>query len=738
MKTHSTHTTPDLQEEIQQFRAAVEELKLLNEIAMEASGAGSTEAMLGMIIDKSLKVVDAEQGSILLVTGEAGASLKTFIRQDNRSSLHQSYHVGAHITGSVVYNRKPLLIEDLATDPRFETNDEERADIRSVLCVPIINQGCLIGVFMMTNKKGGRPFTVDDQRLLIILSAQAGQLIANAQIEEETSRKKAELANAQLETEKWRELDDLKSSFFADISHEFRAPLTLILGPIEQLIAGTRKGDPQDDYRRIRRNARRLLRLITDVLDLSRVEAKSMKLHVEEGDLVPLVRSIVESFHPLAEQNGITLRFTSVQAEMSGFFDREKVETVLYNLLSNALKFTPRDGTVSVALGSSDAEPAHERAVSLTVADSGRGIPAEKLAHLFDRYYQVEEADRQTGTGLGLALTKGLVDLHHGTINVTSCKDGGSSFTVQLPFDRSCFAPGEIIEVEATDMIPGTARQESVSDLPEPGAPSESNQPATPGLPLMLIVEDDTDLRRYICDNLKRSYRIFEASDGEIGLSIARDIIPDIVISDVGMPVMDGIQLCRNLKDDERTSHIPVIFLTARAAQDAKLAGLETGADDYIVKPFDWRELETRVQNLVEGRKRLRERFSRTTLLKPSEMAITSMDETFLMKVMASIERSMGDEAFSVENLARDVAMSYSQLHRKLTALLNQSPNEVIRSMRLQRARDLIERDAGTISEIAYTVGFGSPAYLTKCFREQFGIVPSQVRRKPGPPAPDV
>jgi DNA-binding response OmpR family regulator len=254
----------------------------------------------------------------------------------------------------------------------------------------------------------------------------------------------------------------------------------------------------------------------------------------------------------------------------------------------------------------------------------------------------------------------------------------------------------------------------------------------------MLIVEDDPEMRRYLCDTLKRSYRIFEASDGEIGLSIARDIIPDIVISDVGMPVMDGLQLCRNLKDDERTSHIPVVLLTAMAAQGTKMAGLETGADDYIVKPFDWRELHTRVQNLVEGRKHLRERFSRTTLLKPSEMAVTSMDEAFLMKVLASIEQSMGDEAFSVENLARDVAMSYSQLHRKLTALLNQSPNELIRSMRLQRAKDLIERGAGTISEIAYTVGFGSPAYLTKCFREQFGIVPSQVRRKSGAPPPGV
>jgi len=735
LKPNTPQNTRNPEEEIQRLRAAVEELKLLNDIALASSGAGSIEAMLGMIIDKSLKMVNAEQGSVFLVTGEADTSLKTFVRQDNRSSLRQSYHVGTHIIGSVVYNRKPLLIENLAADRRFETNEQERADIRSVLCVPIINQGRLIGVFMMANKKGGHSFTEDDQRLLMILSAQAGQLIANAQLQQETSRKKEELAVARVEMEKWRELDDLKSRFFADISHEFRAPLTLILGPIEQLIAGTREGDPHADYRLIRRNAHRILRLITDLLDLSRLEAKSMKLHIAGGDLVPLIRPIVESFHPLAEQNAITLRFTSESPEMRGFFDRERVETVLYNLLSNALKFTPPNGTVEVALAFGNAEPASAQWISLTVADSGRGIPTDKLAHLFDRYSQVEEADRQIGSGLGLALTKGLVELHHGTITVTSNQNRGSLFEVKLPFDRSCFTPEELAEDQPLNRIGGS---EFVSQAPEPGPLSESSQPTTSGVPLMLIVEDDPDMRRYLCDNLRKSFRIFEASDGEIGLSIARDIIPDIVISDVGMPVMDGIQLCRNLKDDERTSHIPILFLTANAAQDRKIAGLETGADDYLTKPFDWKELETRVHNLVEVRKSLRERFAQTTLLKPSEIAITSMDEAFLMKVMASIERSMGDETFSVENLAQDVAMSYSQLHRKLTALLSQSPNQLIRSMRLQRAKDLIERDAGTISEIAYTVGFGSPAYLTKCFHEQFGVVPSQVKRKPSAPSPAV
>ncbi len=720
--------------EIRRLRAVVEELKLLNTIALISSGASSLEAMLGIIIDESLKVVNAEQGSIVLVTGDTGTSLKTFIRQDNKSSLRPSYHVGAHVIGSVVHERKPLLIEDLATDKRFQATEQERADIRSLLCVPIINQARLIGAVMMVNKKGGHAFTPDDQRLLMILSAQAGQLIVNAQLREESGRKKEELAEARLETEKWRELDELKSRFFADISHEFRTPLTLILGPIEHLIAGTREGSPVGDYRLIRRNAHRLLRLINDLLDLSRLEAKSMKLHVAEGDIALTLRMVAESFQLWSEQHGIALRWTSVPHALHGYFDRDKVETVLSNLLSNALKFTPRDGTVTVALALREADPEPGRWVSVNVADSGRGIPAGKVANLFDRYYQVEDADRQTGSGLGLALSKGLIELHHGAIAVTSSEDRGSVFEVHFPIDRASYLSEELAEDMAPVGSANPATPEPISQFSESPGPSPPRSTESPALPLMLIVEDDPDMRRYLCDNLKQSFRILEASDGDIALATARDTLPDVVISDVSMPVMDGLQLCRHLKEDERTSHIPFVLLTASAGQEGKLRGLESGADDYLTKPFDWKELETRVHNLVEGRRRLREGFRQAFLLTSSATAAPSMDESFLMKVKSSIERSMGDEAFNVEDLAKDVAMSYSQLHRKLTALVNQSPNQLIRSMRLHRARELLERGAGTISEIAYTVGFGSPAYLTKCFREQFGTVPSEVKLKSSSP----
>ena len=721
-------------EEIGRLRAAVAELRLLNDIAMQASGAGSSDDVLEMIIDRALTVINAEQGSILLVEGETPASLKTYMRQDNRSSLRTTYRVGTHITGSVVHNRKPLLIENLATDSRFEATAEERAEIHTVLCVPIIVLGRLIGVFMMTNKKGGRSFSREDQRLLMILSAQAGQLIANARLQEETRRKKEELAVARLETEKARELDEMKTRFFADISHEFRTPLSLILAPVEQLIARAGEEDPKADYMRIRHNARRLLRLISDILDLSRLDARSMKLGVEEGNLAQIVRSTVESFLPLAREKAVTVSVGLDEPDLCGVFDRETIETVLYNLIANALKFTPRGGTVRVTLAPVRETPSSPRSAELTVSDSGRGIPPAKLQSLFDRYFQVDETDRETGTGIGLALTRGLVELHHGMIRVTSSEGEGSSFTVNIPIDPASFTEAELRHdrrERPEQVTPGRVD----TDAPPDDAPAGPH-PAASDLPLMLIAEDDADMRRYLAEGFRKSYRIYEASDGDIGLSIARDVVPDIVISDVAMPVVDGVELCRNLKNDVRTCHIPVLLLTAVASRDTRMAGLETGADDYLAKPFEWPELATRVRNLVEGRKRLRHRFARTMFPPGPGARVASMDQVFLTHVTTAIEKSMGDEAYSVEALARDVAMSYSQLHRKLTALLGRSPNQLIRSMRLNRAKDLLERNTGTVSEISYMVGFGSPAYMTKCFREEFGIVPSDVQRNPArPPA---
>jgi signal transduction histidine kinase/DNA-binding response OmpR family regulator len=716
--------------QLQRLTAVVAELKLLNDIALAASGALSMDAVLEMIIEKSLKALNAEQGSLLLVTGESKAPLKTYIRQDNRSKLHGSYHAGTHITGYVLHHRKPLLIHDLSADGRFDTVPQEWTDIKSVLCVPIITQTQLIGVMMMINKKDGIPFTDDDQRLLMILATQAGQLIANARLVEESTRKQEELATARIEAEKWRELDQLKSRFFADISHELRTPLTLILGPTEQLIAGSLQRDVTSDYHLIRRNARRLLRLINELLDLARLEAGSLKLHVSPGNIVSLAASIIESFQPLADGHQIALRLTSASDRLDAWLDYEKVETILYNLLSNALKFTPDNGTVTLVVEPTPAAGVPAKGVRITVADSGRGIPPEKLRRLFERYYQAEERDHLSGSGLGLALTKGLVETHHGSISVESSPGQGTLFTVELPADRTSFSPEEIATYEVAEGVAREGADVAEDSRKEPARAGSGPEEPDAGLPLVLLVEDDAALRRHLRDGLKGEFRIYEASDGDVGLSIARDVIPDIVISDIAMPGMTGIELCVKLKNDERTSHIPVLLLTADAAHDKKIQGLRTGADDYVTKPFDWQELTTRVRNLIDSRRRLRERFSNATGLKPSEIATSSMDEIFLERVMQTVERAMGDENFSVEELARDIGMSYSQLHRKLTALVNQSPNHFIRSMRLQRAKDLLERNAATVSEIAYTVGFASPAYFTKCFHQQFGIVPSGVKKK--------
>ncbi len=718
---------------VEQLQAAVEELRLLNEIAVEATGAISVDALLNVIVDKSLRAMKAQQASILLCTDKGDEALKTYLRQDNQSTLRPSYRVGAHVTGYVLHHRTALLVGDLQTDPRFAGYAADFAEIRSVLCVPIINRDELLGVMLMINKKEGKPFTEGDRRLLTIVSTQAGQLIVNARLQAETARRREELTAARLETEKWRELDELKSRFFADISHELRAPLTLILGPLEELLSGKGESNPEDGYRLMWRNGRRLLRLITQMLDIARLEAGSLKLTVSEGDIISCIESVVSSFRWVADRKSLTLRFAPPHDAPAVWFDAEKVETILYNLLSNALKFTPEHGTVDVEASFSKDGDKGVSTFRLRVTDSGRGIPPEDLKRLFDRYYQVKQEDRLTGSGIGLALTKGLVELHHGHIEVSSEPGRGSIFVVELPVDKGSFAADEITGIQsrlAAESDEHTGFRERTPEVQDAGTRAPGKEAEDSGLPLMLIAEDEADMRQYLRDRFRGSFRVYEATEGGIALSIAGDVIPDIVIADVSMPGVDGIELCRQLKRDERTSHVPVVMLTAQAAQASRISGLEAGADDYLTKPFDWAELETRVHNLIEGRRRLRERFKQGTPFSVPDAAVTSMDQIFLKKVVDTIEREMGDEAFGVEDLARSTGMSYSQLHRKLTALVDRSPNQLIRSIRLRRARDLIERNAATISEIAYTVGFASPAYFTKCFHEEYGVVPSGAKRK--------
>lgn len=528
------------------------------------------------------------------------------------------------------------------------------------------------------------------------------------------------------EADKLREMDHLKSTFFANISHEFRTPLTLLLGPLEQMISGTLAGDHQKYFRIMQRNASRLLQLVNQLLDLSRLESGRMQLQVSQGNLAAFVRAIAFSFESLADRKQIQFAVEAPDLPAPVWFDPDKLEKILVNLLSNAFKFTTDEGHITV---SAQLQP-DGKMYAIEVGDTGIGIAAEQLPHVFERFYTsgiIEGAGE--GSGIGLALTKELIELHHGRIEVDSHLGQGTRFIVYLPVDAAAYAGDNKADK------PAVIREHSAVLSPMAADAADKNEP-TAGKnrqPLVLVVEDNSDVRAYISEQLKHLYRIMEAKNGQEGLDIAQKNIPDLIITDLMMPEIDGMELCRLLKTNDVTSHIPVVMLTAKGEQSDKLTGLQTGADDYLIKPFDARELSVRVSNLIEQRQRLRARFAGEMVFKPSEVAVTSVDEAFLQRVFQAIEENMDEETFGVVELADAAGMSRSQLHRKLTAITGKGPNEIIRDMRLQRAKELLEKGAGNASEIAFMVGFNSLAYFSKCFSDRFGLPPSEYAKNSAP-----
>jgi len=370
--------------------------------------------------------------------------------------------------------------------------------------------------------------------------------------------------------------------------------------------------------------------------------------------------------------------------------------------------------------------------VEIAIHDTGIGIPKEKLPKIFDRFYQVDGSHtrEQEGTGIGLSLTKELVELHRGKIEVKSEEGKGTTFTILLPLGKEYLKPEEICEPEK--------EKEKVPFIPEEMIYQEEMQTeqadigliTETGRPLLLIVEDNSDVRNYIKENLNKDYRILEGVDGEDGWNKALEHIPDLIVSDVMMPKMDGFKLCEKIKTDERTSHIPVILLTAKAASSDKIEGLEIGADDYIMKPFETDELRARIKNLIEQRKRIHEHFKKHGLFEIEEKNITPVDQKFLQKVFDLITRHVSNSSLNVESLTEDLALSRSVLHRKILSLVGETPGELIRRIRLKKAASLIEKNFGNLSEVALEVGFNNPAYFSEAFKKQFGMSPSQYQQK--------
>lgn len=540
-----------------------------------------------------------------------------------------------------------------------------------------------------------------------------------------------------LETENLKELDGLKTRFFTNISHEFRTPLTLILGPGKQLIS--KLSDPANKHTLsiILKNANRLRVLINQLLSLSKLDSGKMQLHTAETNIIPLVRGYVQSFESLAKQHKIELIFKALEDNINTWIDFEKLEQILYNLLSNAFKFTKSGDSIEVKVETQKNTSGILKDVqvcSISVSDSGSGIPKEKLANIFDRFYQADDSlIRSTeGTGIGLAVVKELVSLHHGDIKVESEYGHGTNFTIFFPLGKKHLNPDEILDETFIDPFESTTTAFKEVNLTE--QPAKKGQPigVENELPLMLIVEDNSDMRTYISSFFDTEFQIIESENGKEGIDIAFENIPDIIISDIMMPEMDGNEFCKTIKKDERTSHIPIILLTAKASKESRIESLETGADDFITKPFDGDELKVRVNNLVEQRNKLRKlienklRQRKNTFdINLDDSNISSMDEKFLRNLISILGNQYTNSGLKVEDFTREVGLSRIQLHRKITALTGTTTSEFIRNFRLNRAADLIKQKSGSISEIAYDVGFNSPSYFTESFKKYFGVPPS-------------
>lgn len=533
------------------------------------------------------------------------------------------------------------------------------------------------------------------------------------------------------EAERVKELEYFKSRFYTNITHEFRTPLTLILGMAEQI-----KKEPRRWLDRgldvIERNGQRVLHLVNQLLELSRLEFGAVKLNYQTSDVIPFLDYLVQSFHSMAAAKGVELQFKKETDACVMTFDVDQLSKVISNLLSNAIKFTPKGGRVTVEIASQKAPSGAE--LLIAVRDTGIGIPSSQLPQIFDRFYQADSRSTRKGegTGVGLALVRELVKLMEGRVEVSSEEGVGSTFTVHLPVSGQ-MSKGEV-PVLPSKAVPVQPAFESTTELEKKtAAPTSSEDQTIPeNLPRALLIEDTPDMIQYLSACLHGKYRIEVAGDGQNGIEKAIRSVPDIIISDVMMPEKDGFEVCNVLKNDERTSHIPIILLTAKADQSSKMQGLSEGADAYLTKPFNQKELEIRLQKLIELRQTLQERYrSLLPLDKPIAESV-SPEDAFMERLRRTVRENISDETFGINELSRTLHLSRMQLYRKVRALTGQTVGEVIYAVKLHHARRLLQRGDLRVGEVAYRVGFKDPSFFTKHYKETFGELPSETVQQAG------
>lgn len=521
-----------------------------------------------------------------------------------------------------------------------------------------------------------------------------------------------QILTERLKAEKAEELDQLKSSFFTNVSHEFRTPLTLIVDPLRSLLTRQDASDKEmAHYNVMYRNAQRLLALINQFLDFRKIESGKMQLHPVRQDLVAFVRNTAAAFNFKAEEQNIQFEVMAEPSVIQLGFDQDVTGKILYNLISNAFKFTPVGGSISVNVTAAKETP---ESVKITVADTGLGIPADKLDKIFDPFFQVEGAQQHAGTGVGLSLTRELVALHNGTISVSSTLGAGTQFTVLLTNLETDENAPVVRDTPVHAELSSTGEQ----PVDETVAPTERS--------IILVVEDNDDIRNYIRQNLAGEYTILEASNGIQGLEKAISDIPDLVISDIMMPGMNGLEMCKQLKSDEKTSHIPVILLTARQSDQYEAEGYETGADAYIVKPFSMPLLQVRVRNLIASRAQLRQLFAQSPESYANPVGLSAADKLFLTKATRLVEEHMSEAEVNVEWLAGQLFMSRTQLYRKIKAVTNQSVHEFVTGIRLSKAAEMLLQGQHSVTEIAYMVGYADATSFTRMFQKQYGTTPKK------------
>ena len=547
---------------------------------------------------------------------------------------------------------------------------------------------------------------------VVLLAAVIYAFIREVQVREAF---RTDLRLKEIEKERIQELEQVKTHFFTNISHELRTPLTLITSPLEKyfLSNASLNKDQKTKINSIYQNAQKLLRLINQLLDLSKIESGNVQPVVEKHDLVRQLHSIKQSFDAYAQQKQIKLKWDAPVESLFVYYDADIIEKCVTNLLSNAFKFTPEDGIIGIRLelhkvykGASESI----NRVSIHVSDTGKGISAEHRQHIFDRFYQIPEKVDRVGTGVGLSLCKELIEVHRGSIEVQSDLGAGSDFKIQFPVTLEAFDPAWV-----------KSGSKEVKELQSQLV--DSAQVIQQEKQILLIVEDHEEMRAFIREIFERSFQVIEADRGEAGLEMALTYLPDVVITDWMMPGMSGVNLCKQIRKNAKTSHIPVVILTSKSSQESQIEGMQSGADDFISKPFHADILELRVAKLLEAKERLRKSWQDSVLNQDLQQAFVFEDE-FLSKATQVVIEHLEEADFDVEHLEQAMDMSKMQLYRKLKMLTSLAGNEFIRSIRLQQARLLLEKGSLNVSEVAYQVGFNDPAYFTRAFKKQYGHSP--------------